>query len=114
MMRAPPPPALQKPQLPYAGVARGGTFPRRQKLIPTAASDEASSQAASSVALNQAVPTRQAPPPPPQRKGSLKSLNSLRRARAVPEKIESKIDLSTQFLTEHDLWKDDERFVTYV
>ena len=113
MRRAPPPPILSKPELPFAGVVKGGTLPRPQKLAPAMASN----QAASSVALDQAArnaPIERAPPPPPQRKGSLRSLNSLRRKQAIPTRIESKKDFSSEFLTKYGLWDEDECYETYV
>ena len=111
-MRAPPPPpVLQKPKMPYAGISRVGTLPRIQKPPPPA--EGTSSQAASNVALDKATP--RAPPPPPQRRSSLRSLNSLRRARSVPMTVNfSRRDLPVQFLNDYDLWDEDECFVSYV
>lgn len=113
--QAPPPPTLSKPTLPFAGEAKGGTLPRPQKPPPapptSVASTQAASSAASSVALNQ-VATRRAPPPLPQRRSSLRSLNSLRRARSVP--MEANFKLPVKFLNDYDLWDEDECFVSYV
>ena len=112
LKRAPPPPVLQKPKMPYAGISRVGTLPRPRKTPMPA--EGASSQAASSMALNQAVPTRQAPPPPPQRRSSLRNLSRLRRTRSMPMRDFSKRDLPVQFLNDYDLWDEDECFVSYV
>ena len=109
MRRAPPPPTLHKPALPFAGVAKGGTLPRPQKLVPTMASHQATSSAALDQAAG-ATPTKGDPPPPPQRQSSLRSLNSLRRAR--PMRAESKRDITTQFI--NGLLEDEDHFVTYV
>ena len=108
--KAPPPPTFSKPELPFAGVARGGTLPRPQKPPPAPPTNW--NQAASSAALDQAP--GKAPPFLPQRKSSLRSLNSLRRSQPIPLKLDSKRDLPTQFLNDYDLWDEDERFVTYV
>ena len=117
MRRAPPPPTLPKPKMASdAGASRGTTLPRPQKQQQTMASNEGASalnQATSSANLNQAQATKRVPPPP-QRRSSLRNLSSLRRSRSVPMKDLSKRDFSTQFLDEHDLWDDEERFVTYV
>ena len=110
--KAPPPPSFSKPELPFAGVAKGGTLPRPQKPPPPPPTNVASNQAASSVTLNQA--SRKAAPPPPRRRSSLRSLNSLRRSRSTLMKLDSKIDLPTKFLNDYDLWDEDEQFVTYV
>ena len=107
---APPPPTLPKPKMPYAGISKGGTLPRLRKVSPPV--EGASSQAASSVALNQAVPTRQAPPPPPQRRSSLRNLSSLRRSKSMP--MEANLKLPVKFLNDHDCWDNEAMFVSYV
>ena len=103
--------ALSKPKMSFAGIARGGTLPRTQKPPPR------EEWAASNLVLNQAdaAASRRAPPPPPQRRSSLsRSLNSLRRKRAIPTGFESKKDFPSEFLTKYGLWDEDECYVTYV